>query len=179
MMAKVKFLFLISIFVVCCKWHVACENDWISHYQRIQTIQIGLIQNKNLNKFMNSSQYDVHDNKAFINDRTKDKRSYNTQQCIRDLRKIQQAFNDNKTNWAFQSEHIFLKTKTPSNSIDFQKFVQNSVLGTWGKLSSVERNTDYGNFDRCHGFETNKSVNIETQYCISDIDARQSNVGKM
>lgn len=79
----------------------------------------------------------------------------------------------------FKVRIFFFFQKTSSNLIDFQKIVQNSVLGTWGKLSSVERDKDYGNFDRCHGFETNKSVNIETQYCISDIDARQSNVGKM
>lgn len=56
---------------------------------------------------MNLSQHDVHDNRAFMNDRTKVKRSYDTQQCIRDLRKMQQAFNNNKSNWAFQSENFF------------------------------------------------------------------------
>ena len=66
------------------RWNVGCENEQeidSSIYKRLQTLQIGLIQNENLNKYVNSSHYWRNDNDAFI-------------QCTKDLKIIQEAFNE-------------------------------------------------------------------------------------
>ena len=106
MMVRVKFVILVSIFVIC-GWGVKCENkqgvEW-TLYQRVQTLQIGLLKNNNLNKYLNLSEYSANDNKAFIDDQTKIKRSYNTEQCIKDLKTIREASNDEKSFWAIQSK---------------------------------------------------------------------------
>lgn len=98
-------LFLIS------KWCIVCENehgfDW-SIYQKLQTIQLGLIQNKNLNKYTNLSKYSIDDNKVFIDDQTKIKRSYNASQCITDLERIREASHDKSNEWAFESKQFSL-----------------------------------------------------------------------
>ncbi|XP_055300689.1 nose resistant to fluoxetine protein 6-like isoform X2 [Sitodiplosis mosellana] len=160
-MVRVKLVFWVTLFVIC-KWRVVCEteqeqeqeHDW-SQYQKLHTIQIGLIQNKHLDEFLDSSTYSINDNQVFTTDRTKVKRSYDTEQCIRDLIQIQKAFRDKNSNWATE------------------------MLATWGKLSPVGIDKNYGNFDRCHDLEMNKSINIETQYCLGRIDASRSEVRKI
>lgn len=98
--------------IVICPWQVGSVNkqaaNWSLLYQRVQTLQMGLIGNKNLNNYTNSSVYSAIDNQTFINDRTKAKRSYNTEQCIKDLRAIQKAIDDEKVNWAKESKQIQL-----------------------------------------------------------------------
>lgn len=86
-------LFLVS---KCC---IVCEN-------KLQTIQLGLIQNNNLNKYTDLSKFSIKDNKMFINDKTKIKRSYNTSQCIVDLKKIRKASYDKRNTWAFESKKL-------------------------------------------------------------------------
>ncbi|XP_055326387.1 nose resistant to fluoxetine protein 6-like [Sitodiplosis mosellana] len=155
-MIRVELVILFLLLVIC-QWQVECGNktgtDWSILYQRVLTLQFGLIYNKNLDKYVNLSEHSTNDNKALIDDRTKVKRSYNTKQCIKDLRTIQEAFNDRKSNWA------------------------NEMLGAWGKMPPVGFNKDFGNFDRCHDLQMNKSINIETQYCLAEIDSTKSNVG--
>ncbi|XP_055308474.1 nose resistant to fluoxetine protein 6-like [Sitodiplosis mosellana] len=154
---RAKLVFVFTLLVIG-QWRVECGNrqaiDW-SLYQRVQTLPIGIIQNKNLNKYMNLSASSTNDNKAFINDRTKVKRSYNTERCIKDLRTIQEASSDEKPNWA------------------------NKMLGAWGKVSSAGIDKDFGNFDRCFDLKVNKSMKIETQYCLAGINTGMSNLKKI
>ncbi|XP_055297735.1 nose resistant to fluoxetine protein 6-like isoform X2 [Sitodiplosis mosellana] len=148
-MVTVELMFLFTLFVICQR-RLECKSeqgiDW-SLYQRVHTLQIGLIQNENLDKYMRIGAYWNNDNTAFIDDQTKVKRSYNTEQCIKDLRTIQEVSNDGTTNWA------------------------NEMLGAWGKLSSVGIDIDFGNFDRCQNLKVPNSINIETQYCLANIAA--------
>ena len=105
-MVKFKLVLLVTWLVIG-QWNVECENepgiDW-SIYQRLQSLQIGLVQNKNLNKYVSSSDYSANDNYAYIGDSTRVKRSYNTERCVKDLKTIQAAFNDAGSNWANESK---------------------------------------------------------------------------
>lgn len=109
-MVAVKFLRLYMLFVIC-KWQATCEkeveHDWF-HYQKLHAIQIGLIQSKSLEKYMNSSVLSINDNRVFMDDKMKVKRSYDTRQCLRDLGKIRKAFSDDKDNWATESRRFFV-----------------------------------------------------------------------
>lgn len=108
-MSKVKLVFLF-ILIVICQWQVECGNkkfnDWFVLYQRLESLQIGLVDNKNLDRYTNLSVFSNKDNKFFSNDRTKVKRSYNTEQCIKDLKTIQVAFRDENSSWANESKRI-------------------------------------------------------------------------
>lgn len=103
---------LVLLFTLLMKSHseIRCENqhgvEW-PLYQRIQTLQFGLIQNENLNKYINFTEYSTNDDIVFNNDRTKIKRSYNTEQCIKDLKSIRKASSDEKSNWANESNLKF------------------------------------------------------------------------
>lgn len=106
-MVRGKLLLLFTWFVIC-KCENICGIDW-SLYQKLQTLQIGLIQNENLNKYVNLSQYSINDNKVFIEDRTKVIRSYNTEKCIKDLEKVRAASKDLKINWVTESkQYLFI-----------------------------------------------------------------------
>ena len=112
-MSKVNLVFLFLLIVIC-HWQVECgkkqENDWFLLYQRLESLQIGLVENKNLDQYMNLSVYSNNDSRVFTNDSTKAKRSYNTEQCIKDLKTIQVAFRDGSSNWANESKRISVFT---------------------------------------------------------------------
>lgn len=166
MVSSAKFkLTLLFILAMNCKWCVAREPnlpfDW-SLYQRLQSLQIGLLENKNLTKYTNAD-YTNYDNLMYTDDSTKAVRAYNTSQCIRDLIEIQEASQDEKSTWAVNSK----QTAQQSNFIHSKwLFSKNAVMTTWGRPSLVGFDRDFGNFDGCVNI---KSVNIETQYCIARI----------
>lgn len=97
------FFILVLIYKYCAASEQKMGFDW-SLYQKLQTLQIGLIQNKNLIKYINATDYSINDSKVFINDRTKAIRPYNTSQCIRDLIEMQKASEDENSNWAVESK---------------------------------------------------------------------------
>lgn len=110
MRARLRLMFLLMVFVIC-EWKVESVNkegvvNLSLLYQRVQSLKTGLIENKNLDKYAVFSVYSTSDNKTFIDDRTKVTRSYNTEQCIKDLKAIQEAFHDEKTDWANESKPI-------------------------------------------------------------------------
>lgn len=179
-------LVLLSMIIVVCEWQVGCVNKqgvhWSLLYQRAQALQMGLIQNQNLNKYVNFSVYSAIDNQSVFTDQTKVKWSYNTEQCINDLRTIQETFNDKTTHWANESKQIqllemlkiiFEILNTFLNPLRF------TVFGSWGKVPPVGFARDYGNFDQCHELKVNKSINIETQYCLGCIIAVNSSLNNM
>lgn len=105
-MVRFKLVFLLAWYVIA-QWNVVCENepgiDW-SLYQKLQTLQIGLIQNKNLNEYVNSSDHLANDKYAFIDNKTSVGRPYNLGHCIKDLKTIQKASTDEKSNWVNESK---------------------------------------------------------------------------
>lgn len=105
-MVRLKNVLLLTWLVIG-QWNVECEDksgtDW-SVYQRLRTLQIGLVQNKNLDKYMSASNDWIYDNAAFEGDSTRVKRSYSSEQCIKDLKTIQAAFNDTGSDWANKSK---------------------------------------------------------------------------
>lgn len=100
------------LFVIC-RWPVVCANEeklsW-SQYQKLHTLQMALIINKNLDKYMYLSVYGLNDNRVFENDTTKVKRTYDTKQCLRDLGQIRDAFGNENDSWATESK-TFLREK--------------------------------------------------------------------
>lgn len=91
-MVRFKLVILLTWLVIG-QWNVECENepptDW-SVYERLQSLQFGLLHSKNLDKYVRSSYYLPSEFRA----------KYNSDQCIKDLKTIQAAFNDSGSNWA-------------------------------------------------------------------------------
>lgn len=108
-MFKFELVFLFMLIVIC---QVECtnkqENDWFYLYQRLESLPIGLLENKNLDKYVNLSFYSYNDSRVFSNDSTKAKRTYNTEQCIKDLKTVQVAFHGEYYNWANMSRQPHL-----------------------------------------------------------------------
>lgn len=107
---RIRSVFLFVLFVtINYDWCAMCESspgpDW-SLYQKLQTIQIGLMQFNDLKKIEYPALYSSVDNDVFINDQTKVKRTYNSEQCIKDLETIQRATLDEESSWAFESEQF-------------------------------------------------------------------------
>lgn len=109
-MIRAKLVFLFTFFVIC-KLQPLCENEgehvW-SYYQKLNTIQFGLSKNKNLNKYVNFSIYSTIDNQAFIDDKTKVKRAYNTEQCTRYLQQIRDKFSHENGDRALESKQFYV-----------------------------------------------------------------------
>ena len=53
------------------------------------------------------------------------------------------------------------------------------VMGAWGEMPPVGFDKDFGNFDKCHDLLVNKTINIETQYCLASINAGAFNAKKI
>lgn len=89
---------VVSIFLM--RFVGVAGTNWILH-QKTSTLESSLVENQNLDKFLNISHTD---NEAFKNDESKMKRSYDNGRCIGDLKFLQNNLRNETNGWGFESK---------------------------------------------------------------------------